>query len=273
MVSRWIFEVATTLPLLLDSVTAATLNGYYDASIAAIHHPLSIRTLGSLLPPLNPHPDSLIGLPTELPTCKLELSNDLALHEDCIYAWDMMEEQDSSLLTIYMGNFIIIGMDGGSSAALGFDSLGVPRVYWHKPDTMDGIPFAFNSDVAHKNAIKITVAGIINKCVRLGYGGQNQAGQERRLSVVVQPVSKLSGPALLAINRARASGFDGARMHLNVDDLEQSTIEVVKPAAIQPVVTESSVGWIQRAAAEFAIFFGVLLSRAQVAYGMKMGRA
>ncbi|KAI9706926.1 MAG: hypothetical protein M1812_008192 [Candelaria pacifica] len=240
------------LPYLLTSSFASPLP---STSISPTNPSnLFRRTISPVIEPLNlQHAASAVGLAATAPVCNSGTLGVPSLWSDCVQAYNSMEEEDTGRVTGYVGNSANLELfESMTSTAM--DYLGIPRFYWYGSCIIDisaaksrqgRYGLIVNSDVAHKNAIKTTAAGVLNHCVRRAQGGgYDQAGkcpslnhpyillsrhhrstavlilrnvttqgQYLHLRISVIALDKMQGQALTAINMAKRQGHKSARIH------------------------------------------------------------
>ncbi|KAI9718085.1 MAG: hypothetical protein M1812_004343 [Candelaria pacifica] len=123
--------------------------------------------------------NSIIGLSLEEPTC-LTRDADTPLQTDCIIAMNAMEMEWGSRITAYIGTSASLRILQGLPAMPQIDFLGLPRVYWagscvisvgSNTERQEATGNPVKGDWAHKNALMVSTAFVIDKCVRTHKGG------------------------------------------------------------------------------------------------------
>ncbi|KAI9695661.1 MAG: hypothetical protein M1836_006113 [Candelina mexicana] len=218
------------------------------------------RTIPSLEAVDLTHPASAVGLTTSEPTCSIGTHGVPTVWSDCVNAYDQMEEEEGGRVTGYVGNSANLAMfESMESAAM--DYLGIPRAYWSGSCIIDisaqhnrrgEYGMIVESDIAHKNAIKTTAAGILNHCVRRAQGGgwdtagaypsslsrpfaislthpSLSPGQYLHLRISVIALEKLSGQARDAIILARRQGHTSAIIHFAFNNPPPNVITSTPP--------------------------------------------
>ncbi|KAI9747306.1 MAG: hypothetical protein M1835_002150 [Candelina submexicana] len=235
--------------LLLLSLSFASPLVIRHASIQTSANPTLLfrRTIPTLEAVDLTHPASAVGLTTSEPTCSIGTHGVPSLWSDCVHAYDQMEEEEGGRVTGYVGNSANLEMFESMESA-SMDYLGIPRAYWYGSCIIDisaqhnrrgEYGMIVESDIAHKNAIKTTAAGVLNHCVRRAEGGGwDTAGQYLHLRISVIALEKLSGQALDAITLARRQGHTSAIIHFAFNNpppnVVTSTPPVNQPANFDP---------------------------------------